>query len=203
MNRGEEWRGRASHPGFDTIGDTVLTTLQGLIKMWYWCYACTSRGRTQHSQSLTGWKAERLSPSPCNTELLSAIRADAIRNAAILGVGFLDLWRCIILIKGKGLSVGGAVLPSRHLAMTKRAGPICGCCWAAECNLVAPAGAEVNDFILMGITTVLSCGVLWNKCCTRQQKELSRGNELCHCLLMPWSKHWNVWSCYGLNVIIF
>lgn len=86
--------------------------------------------------------------------------------------------------------------------MTKSAGPMCGCRWAAECNLVAPAGAGVNDFILMGITTVLSCGVLWNKCCTRQQRELSWGNELCHCLLMPCSKHWNVFSCHRLSAII-
>lgn len=85
--------------------------------------------------------------------------------------------------------------------MTKSAGPMCGCRWAAECNLVAPAGAGVNDFILMGITTVLSCGVLWNKCCTRQQRELGWGNELCHCLLMPSSKHWNVFGCNRLCAI--
>lgn len=86
--------------------------------------------------------------------------------------------------------------------MTKSAGPMRGCRWAAECNLVAPAGAGVNDFILMGITTVLSCGVLWNKCCTRRQRELGWGNELCHCLLMPCSKHWDVFSCYRLRTII-
>lgn len=86
--------------------------------------------------------------------------------------------------------------------MTKSAGPMRGCRWAAECNLVAPAGAGVNDFILMGITTVLSCGVLWNKCCTRRQRELGWGNELCHCLLMPCSKHWDVFSCYRLCTII-
>ena len=88
------------------------------------------------------------------------------------------------LVRGRGQADIKATWP-----WLKERAPICGGCWAAECNLAAPVGAEVNDFILMGITTVLSCGVLWNKCCTRQQRERRRGNELFHCILMPTSKH--------------